>query len=98
MFPNDGDDLPVQPVDTRARLRSDLLSNDVERQRLAAAHVRATMAARNNAQRFGTMMQVWVGDELCEVPPTSPLLSDITELSDLADRVVPVRDDVTEHP
>ena len=56
------------------------------------------MTDRNNAQRYDTMMQVWVADERCEVAPTSPLLSDITELSDLADRVVPVRDDVTEHP
>lgn len=56
------------------------------------------MTDRNNAQRYDTMMQVWVVDERCEVAPTSPLLSDLTELSDLADSVVTMRDNATEQP
>jgi len=56
------------------------------------------MTARNNAQRYDTMMLVWVADERYEVAPAPPLLSDLAELSDLTDSVVPMRDDAAEHP
>ena len=85
----------VQPkVESIQRLdiRQALLSDNVELQKIGAAAVRAAIDARDTARRSGTSIVTTISGVVTAVPPDSHLLPDLTELLELADRVVPLPD------
>ncbi len=74
----------------RLNIRQALLSDNVELQKVGAAAVRAAIDARDTAQRCGTSIVTNISGIVTAVPPDSLLLPDLTDLLELADRVVPL--------
>jgi len=76
-------------VDVVSELRNDLLGDDPERRRIAAACVRASRDARDVARRTNTKIITTVDGTVVALDPDSPLLVNLDELLELADRLVP---------
>jgi len=76
-------------ADVISELRSDLLSDDPERRRIAAACVRAGRDARDVARRTNTKIITTVDGTVVALDPDSPLLVNLDELLELSDRLVP---------
>lgn len=68
---------------------NDLLSGDIDRQRMAAAIVRAYAHAREQARAYGTTLVYSKDGVVTEYHPNSPELPDLTELLAIADRLFP---------
>lgn len=75
----------------RLDIRQALLSDNVELQKIGAAAVRAAIDARETAQRCGTSIVTNINGVVTVVSPDSHLLPDLTELLELASRVVPLQ-------
>ena len=71
-------------------LRDELLSGDDIRVRAAAAFVRAQLQARTIARESGTSLVFSIDGVATHLDPDSPLLPDLTELQQLAERLVPL--------
>lgn len=71
-------------------LREELLSGDIDRQRVAAACVRVGMDVREIARHSNTQVATDLKGVPILVDPDSPLLPDLSELLALADEIVPL--------
>ena len=76
---------PQEVVDS---LKRDLLSDDVERQRMAAVSVRVSHDIHTKAVNSGGKVIVEDNGETKAIEPNSPLLIDVSELLPIADKVL----------
>jgi hypothetical protein len=74
-------------LDKGMSLYDALVCSNPETRWIAAAMVRASAEARDVARRTSTWVVTVVDGEVCRLHPDSPLLPDLTELLELADRV-----------
>lgn len=74
-------------------LRSELLSGDELRGKIAAAFVRAQLAARQRARETGTFVVYMINGQLRYLDPDSSLLPDFSDLHVLADNLYPLPPD-----
>lgn len=70
-------------------LKTELLSGDLDRQRSAAAMVRAHLDAREQARQAGCGVILVRDGEVMEIDPDSPDLPDMTELVAIVDSLFP---------
>ena len=70
-------------------LKNELLSGDLDRQRSAAAMVRAHLDARDHARKAGCGMILVRDGEVLEIDPDSPDLPDMRELVAIVDSLFP---------
>lgn len=70
-------------------LKIELLSGDLDRQRSAAAMVRAHLDAREQARRAGCGVILVRDGEVLEIDPDSSDLPDMTELVAIVDGLFP---------
>jgi hypothetical protein len=72
--------LKRSPEEVVESLRTDLLSDDVDRAKIAAALVRVRMDIRDQYNRAGMGVITMVNGDVCEVDPDSPMFPDVTPL------------------
>ena len=87
---------PYSPAEAVESLKRDLLSDDIERARFAAAAVRSSYEIKDRARRAGTQIIVMIDGEVCSLDPDSPLLPDLTPLAGLVVSMFPL--DASEEP
>ena len=78
------------PKDVVDSLRTDLLSGDIERARIAAAFVRSSYDVRDQYRRSGLALVIGINGEMREVDPDSPLLPDLSSLVPIIKKLFPV--------
>jgi hypothetical protein len=78
------------PVDAVDSLRTDLLSGDIERARIAAAFVRSSYDVRDQYRRSGLTLVIGINGEMREVDPDSPLLPDLSSLVPIVKKLFPL--------
>ena len=81
---------PQEVVDS---LKSDLLSDDVERSKLAAALIRMSLSISERARTHGTKIVTMIDGEVRHLDPDSPLIPDVSVLLPIVDEMYPLRDD-----
>lgn len=81
--------LNILSVVGASSLKTELLSGDIERQRSAAAMVRAHLDAREQARRAGCGVIVVRSGKVMELDPDSPELPDMSELVEIVDKLFP---------
>ena len=87
---------PYSPAEAIQSLKRDLLSDDIERARFAAAAVRSSYEIRDRARRAGTQIIVMIDGQVCSLDPDSPLLPDLAPLAGLVVAMFPL--DASEEP
>jgi hypothetical protein len=78
------------PKDVVDSLRTDLLSGDIERARIAAAFVRSSYDVREQYRRSGLALVIGINGEMREVDPDSPLLPDLSSLVPIVKKLFPL--------
>ena len=78
------------PVDVVDSLRTDLLSGDIERARIAAAFVRSSYDVRDQYRRSGLTLVIGIDGGMREVDPDSPLLPDLSSLVPIVKKLFPL--------
>ena len=81
---------PQEVVDS---LKTDLLSDDVERSKLAAALIRMSLSISERARIHGTKIVTMIDGEVRHLDPDSPLIPDVSVLKPIVDEMYPLRDD-----
>lgn len=74
-------------------LKTDLLSDDVERSKLAAALIRMSLSISERARIHGTKIVTMIDGEVRHLDPDSPLIPDVSVLLPIVDEMYPLRDD-----
>lgn len=74
-------------------LKTDLLSDDVERSKLAAALIRMSLSISERARIHGTKIVTMIDGEVRHLDPDSPLIPDVSVLQPIVDEMYPLRDD-----
>lgn len=71
-------------------LRSELMSGDEHRARVAAAFIRSSYDVRNQYRSAGVQLAIMVDGEIRSVDPDSPILPDLSELVPLVKAMFPL--------
>lgn len=74
-------------------LLDELLSGDVERQRIAASFVRANYDMRARARNSGTTIVVVIDGQTVHLEPDSPLLPDLSAMVPIVKELFPLPPD-----
>ncbi|MFN5876398.1 MAG: hypothetical protein ACK45E_08980 [Ignavibacteria bacterium] len=81
------------PQEVVHSLKTDLLSDDVERSKLAAALIRMSLSISERARIHGTKIVTMIDGEVRHLDPDSPLIPDVSVLKPIVDEMYPLRDD-----
>jgi hypothetical protein len=77
-------------LEEEGSLMNELLSDDIDRQRIAAAFVRASYDARARAREHGTKLVYMIDGKVQLLDPDSPLLLDLSPLVPIVKRLFPL--------
>lgn len=80
---------PQEVVDS---LKTDLLSDDVERSKLAAALIRMSLSISERARQSGTKIVTMIDGQVVHLDPDSPLIPNVSELIPIVDELFPIAD------